>query len=193
MTGKGRPWAPGETKRLLTLRDEGYEFGLIAQKLNRPTSSTKGKYYNIKNGKISQHPRRDWTDKEVKLLLDLAETLPKSILLTTYNEEAIANGYEVRSLPSIHHQLKKLGQSSAPQIGWYTVQSISLGLGFSKNKIKGWLETGKLKSHNEGIYTYISVKDLVKFILDHPTCLNGLSPDGQQWFLALLKEEREAK
>lgn len=193
MTGRGRPWTDKEIERLLILRNEGLAFCQIAKKLGRPISSTKGKYHNIKNVKVSDNPKRDWSSEEIELLVALSETLPRTKLLIAYNNAAVSNGFIKRSIPSIRKQLHKLGQSMKPQMGWYTIESISIGLGFSRHKVKSWVNTGKIKTHNEGKHTYIRTSDLIKFIVDHPTCILNICEDGLQWFLALLKEEREAK
>lgn len=190
ITGRGKTWTDNEVERLLTLRNERVSFCQIAQKLDRPISSVKSKYHNIKSVKFIERTNNAWSQEEIELLINLSETLPRTKLLIAYNNVASTKGFVKRSLPSIRKQLHNLGQSLKPQTGWYSVESISIGLGFSNHKIRSWVKTGNLKIYQEGKITYVRASDLIKFILDYPTCVINICEDGLQWFLALLKEEK---
>lgn len=189
---RGQDWTDTEIERLLSLRTDGMSFLKISKLLGRTCNSVRSKWYLIKNVKGKDKVCQSWSHEETELLLALAETLPRTKLLTTYNNAAVKNGFMKRSLPSISAKLFQLGQSLKPQTGWYSARAVYIGLGFSRQKMNNWIKGG-LKTHKEGTNIYIRNDNLVKFILDHPTCLNGICEDGLQWFLALLKEEKEMR
>lgn len=185
------PWTEAEIERLILLRDEKKTFLQIAKIMGRTEGSVTTKYHHLRKtiGKKS----RIWTHEETELLIALAETLPRTQLFIRYNKIATKKGHQERTIASIDRKLFELGQSTKPQSGWYGTSAIAIGLGFSLSKIHTWLKAG-LKHHAEGKHCfYVRNDHLVNFILSHSECLNDISNDGLQWFIALLNEEREMK
>lgn len=185
------PWTESDLEKLLTLKDKGKTYAQISKILGRTESAVTAKAYHLRQrlGKKSQR----WTHEETEDLIALAETLPRTQLLLTYNKLAAKKGYRERTMASVCRKLFELGQSVKPQSGWYGTSAIAIGLGFSLTKIHSWLQAG-LKHHAEGKHCfYVRNDNLVRFILDHPICLKGISEDGLQWFLALIKEVQEMK
>lgn len=188
---RGRDWTNHEVEKLLCLRADGVGFDEISEILGRSCNSVRGKWHFIKNQK-GEKKAKSWSEEKTELLIELAETLPRTQLIITYNERAVKKGFSRRTLPSISKRLFVLGQSMKPACGWYNMTNTAIGLGFSRQKISNWMKAG-LKVDNEGTHVYIRVDNLVKFILDHPTSLDGIPDEGLQWFIAILKEEKEMR
>lgn len=188
---KNRMWTDNEAEALMCLRTDGKNFIEIAKKLGRTPQSVRGKWHGIKRQTGKNLVNNCWSKEEEDLLFGLAESLPKNRLLTAYNNAASKKGFLKRSLPAIISRLHVLGQSAKPQVGWNSVEAIAIGLGFSREKVQRWLDIGKLKFTKEGSYFYVKNSHLIKFIVEHPTSLNGLSPDGLQWFLCVLRDQQK--
>lgn len=187
----GEAWTEVEVKQLLLLKEDKKTSEQIAKALGRTKASIDYKYHQIKH-KLGEKSRT-WTHEETEMLTLLAETLPVSLLFIRYNEMALKKGYKKRTLASVKRKLSELGQSLKPSSGWYGIPAISIGLGFSRERIYGWIQSG-LKHHAEGKnYFYVRNDHLVAYILSHPNCLNGISDDGLCWFIALLNEEKEMR
>ena len=186
----GNPWTDEEIEKLLILKKQGKSYYQIGRILGRSEGAVTKKVFTIRRSTNKRSSR--WTHEEIELLTALAETLPKTKLLTVYNQNATRKDYRKRSIAAISRKLFELGQSVKPQSGWYGTKAIAIGLGFSLPKIHSWLKLG-LSHHTEGNRYYVRNDYLIAFILEHPTCLNGLSEDGLQWFLALLLEEKQMR
>lgn len=185
------PWTEAEVEQLILLKDSKKTHAQIAEILGRTKASVDIKYSQVRNksGKASWA----WTHEETEILIALAESLPFSQLVIRYNQLAIKKGYQKRTILSVQDKLLSLGQSLRPNGGWYGATAIAIGLGFSKERIRGWINNG-LKHHAEGPKQfYIRNDHLVEYILSHPNCLNGISNDGIWWFIALLNEDKEMK
>lgn len=186
-------WTELEIEQLIMLKSQGLEIKEISKKLNRSKSAVQNKWFSIRTSDpAADKLSSSWSHEETELLIALSETLPRSILFARYNQVATSKGYQKRSLNSITLKINELGQSTAPQTGWYGTTAISIGLGFSRNRIEGWLKSG-LKSHREGKNIYVRNDHLVEYILERPSCLDGITNDGLHWFLSLLQEEKEMR
>lgn len=184
-------WTEVAVEELLRLKDSKKTHAQIAEAMGRTKASIDIKYSKIREelGQVSW----TWTDEETEVLIALAETLPFSRLVVRYNQIARKKSYQKRSRTAIQNKLTSLGQSLKPSSGWYGVTAVAIGLGFSRERIRGWINNG-LKHHSEGAKQfYIRNDNLVDYILSHPNCLNGISSDGIRWFIALLNEEREMR
>lgn len=185
------PWTEAEVEQLILLKDRKKTHAQIAEILGRTKASVDIKYSAVRSqlGGVSWA----WTQEETEILIALAETLPFSQLFVRYNQIARKKGYQKRTMLSLQSKLINLGQSLRPNSGWYGATAVAVGLGFSRERIRGWINNG-LKHHSEGPKQfYIRNDNLVAYILSHPNCLEGISSDGLRWFIALLNEEKEMR
>lgn len=184
-------WTEAEIEQLLLLKESKKTHAQIAEILGRTKASIDVKYSKVRND--LKEASRIWTHEETETLIALAETLPFSQLVIRYNQLAVKKGYQERTILSVQNKLLNLGQSLRPNSGWYGATAVIIGLGFSRERIRGWINSG-LKHHSEGSKRfYIRNDHLVEYILSHPNCLEGISNDGLRWFIALLNEEKEMK
>jgi len=116
----------------------------------------------------SRSSRHAWSQAELELLDDFAETQPLRLLVSAWNRLAQKEGRPTRSLRSLEKKLLERGHSLKPYGGYLSVSVVARLLNRSPTWIKTLIETKKLHAIKDGDYWSIKPKWLRKFVFSHP-------------------------
>lgn len=109
-----------------------------------------------------------WTEAELMLLDDWAETKPLNQLVASWNRLAQKQGRPVRSFRSLEKKLLERGHSLKPFADYFSVPAVARLLNRSESWIKGLIENHKLRSVKENGYWLVKPKWLRDFVFQHP-------------------------
>lgn len=109
-----------------------------------------------------------WSDRELELLDDWAETMPFKLLVASWNRLAQKEGRPRRSLYSIKKKLFERGHSRKADGGYLSVPAVAKLLNRSESWIHRLIKTKKLRAIKDSTYWVIKPKWLRKFVFDHP-------------------------
>lgn len=109
-----------------------------------------------------------WTEPELSLLDEWAETKPLNQLVASWNRLALKQGRPVRSLRSLEKKLLERGHSLKPFADYFSVHTVARLLNRSQSWIKGLIENHKLRAVKENGYWLIKPKWLRDFVFQHP-------------------------
>lgn len=112
--------------------------------------------------------RNSWTEAELSLLDDWAETKPLNQLVASWNRLAQKQGRPVRSLRSLEKKLLERGHSLKPFAHYFSVPAVARLLNRSESWIKGLIENNKLRAVKENGYWLVKPKWLRDFVFQHP-------------------------
>ena len=112
--------------------------------------------------------RHAWTEAELSLLDDWAETKPLNQLVASWNRLAQKQGRPVRSFRSLEKKLLERGHSLKPFADYFSVPAVARLLNRSESWIKGLIENHKLRAVKENGYWLIKPKSLRDFVFQHP-------------------------
>lgn len=112
--------------------------------------------------------RHAWSQTELELLDDFAETQPLRLLVSVWNRLARKEGRPTRSLRSLEKKLWERGHSLKPYGGYLSVSVVARLLNRSQTWVKTLIEAKKLRAIKDGNYWSIKPKWLRKFVFDHP-------------------------
>lgn len=155
--------------------DEPQKIALLALALNLSPRQLRGhaRYLNLTRRNV----RHTWTEYELQLLDDWAETKPLHIFVACWNRLASQQGRPQRSLRAIEKKLLERGHSVRCEINYYSVPAVARLLNRSETWVKRIIENEKLTATKEGKNWMIKVGHLRKFVFDHPydstAMLNG--------------------
>jgi hypothetical protein len=90
---------------------------------------------------------RNWSDRELQILSDMAETMPITQLIRAFNQQLNQLGLQKRTQHSIRSKLQKLGFSANVQHGVYTVGMLSKKLSVPFATVSTWT-----RYHGLGFY-----------------------------------------
>lgn len=120
--------------------------------------------------------RRAWDEREIQLLKELAESMPLEILVRTFNNQNIDQGYEERSTHSIKNKLNHLGYLFEPSYKYLSTHDLAKALGVHKNIIKYWIARGLRGTKNravKGSPQYFTPENVRKFARSHMAYFGG--------------------
>lgn len=109
-----------------------------------------------------------WTEAELMLLNEWAETKPLNHLVSSWNRLAQKQGRPVRSLRSLEKKLLERGHSLKPYVNYFSVPAVARLLNRSESWIKGLIENHKLRAVKENGYWLVKPKWLRDFVFGHP-------------------------
>lgn len=112
--------------------------------------------------------RHSWTEDELELLDEWAETKPLMQLVTNWNWLAQKQGRPPRSFRSLEKKLLELGHSLKPSINYFSVPAVARLLNRSESWIKGLIENHKLRAIKENGYWLVKLKWLRDLVFWHP-------------------------
>jgi len=121
---------------------------------------------------------RHWTDREIQILSDMAETMPITQLARAFNQQLNQLGLKKRTRNSIRTKIQRLGFSLNVQHGVYTVGMISRNLNISPKTINTWVRNYGLNFYrvakNKNAIKYITAKHLRDFARKRPQSFGGV-------------------
>lgn len=112
--------------------------------------------------------RHAWSESELTLLDDMAETQPLNLLVAAWNRLAKKQGRPTRSLRSLEKKLWERGHSLKPYGGYLSVLAVATLLNCSQTWVKTLIEHKKLRAIKDGNYWSIKPQWLRKFVFNHP-------------------------
>lgn len=117
---------------------------------------------------LRTNSRYSWSDRELELLDDWAETLPIKLLVASWNRLAKKEGRPRRSLFAIKKKLFERGHSRKADGGYLTVPAVAKLLNRSESWIHSLIKTKKLRAIKDSTYWVVKPKWLRRFVFDHP-------------------------
>jgi len=121
---------------------------------------------------------RNWSDRELQILSDMAETMPIIQLIRAFNQQLNQLGLQKRTQHSIRSKLQKLGFSANVQHGVYTVGMISKKLGVPFATVSTWTRYHGLRFYRvtkkQNATKYITAKHLRDFARKRPHSFGGI-------------------
>ena len=120
--------------------------------------------------------RRLWNPREVQLLKELAESMPLEILVRTFNNQNIDQGFEERTAHSIKNKLSHLGYLYEPSYKYLGTHDLAKVLGVHKNIIKYWIACGLRGTKNRAVAgspQYFTPENLRKFAREYMHFFGG--------------------
>jgi hypothetical protein len=147
---------------------------------NRRTCSMecRGIYY----GRV----RKSWTDDEIALLHEFAESMPSDQFIRVFNAQNTSNGRPKRSAVSIRLKIHELNLSLEPKYRYLTASGFARFLGISNDAVRYWLQIGLKGTRNRDVPrspVYIKTEDLCEFARANPRFFGGIPRT--QLFLAI--------
>lgn len=112
--------------------------------------------------------RHAWSEAEVELLDEWAETKPLNQLVASWNRLAQKQGRPQRSFRSLEKKLLERGHSLKPFVNYFSVPAVARLLNRSESWVKGLIENNKLRAIKENGYWLIKPKSLRDFVFQHP-------------------------
>lgn len=112
--------------------------------------------------------RHAWSQTELELLDDMAETLPPNLLIAAWNRLATKQGRPTRSLRSLEKKLFERGHSLKPDGSYLSIKAVAILLNRSQTWIKTLIEGKKLHAIKDSNYWLIKPQWLRKFVFSHP-------------------------
>ncbi len=112
--------------------------------------------------------RHAWTEAELSLLDEWAETKPLNQLVASWNRLALKQGRPQRSFRSLEKKLLERGHSLKPFADYFSVPAVARLLNRSESWIKGLIENNKLRAAKENGYWLVKPKWLRDFVFQHP-------------------------
>lgn len=183
-------WDDSAISELITLKTQGLSYSEIAEVMGRQKRAVATKYRKLFPVNPSQSkPHANWSSQETTFLSQVASKYPRALVYKYYNSLAKEYGLPRRTATAISHKLWSMGQESSVN-GYYSIRQISIGLGFSDIKIRGFILAG-LPTEKENKIQYIKAENLVNFLINNPEKLVGMPESGFLWFMKLLKEVRD--
>ena len=141
------------------------------QPSKRQTCSTECK------GKLFTRNRRSWSEAEIAILKDKAETMPSKQLVRAFNNATVQLGNPKRTQKSISIKLFELGFSLQTKHQVYTTGAIARHLGLSSNTVRGWLRMGLesyKQTNNINSPFFITTRSLRRFARKKPHFFGGI-------------------
>ena len=129
-------------------------------------------------GKLYAQTRRIWTDEEVAILKDHAESMPCDNLIRIFNTQNKLAGRPKRTAISIRSKLEKLGYSLEPKYRYLSASALARVLGISGDAVRYWLQLGLKGVRNRDVPrspVYITAVELRKFARKNPRFFGGIS------------------
>lgn len=127
--------------------------------------------------KLHHQHRKQWKPEEVKLLREIAETLPTAQLVRVFNRQNGLLGNPKRSAQSIKLKINELGMSLRAQCV-FNASSLARTIGVSSDAVRHWIKIGlKSTRQNEVANSphYISPAALRRFARKRPELFGGLN------------------
>jgi hypothetical protein len=112
--------------------------------------------------------RHSWSEAELHLLDEWAETKPLNQLVASWNRLALKQGIPQRSFRSLEKKLLERGHSLKPFVNYFSVPTVATLLNRSESWIKGLIENQKLCAVKENGYWLVKPKWLRNFVFNHP-------------------------
>jgi len=112
--------------------------------------------------------RHSWSEAELQLLDDWAETKPLHVFVSCWNRLASRQSRPIRTLRAIEKKLLERGHSIKAEIDYYSVPAVARLLNRSESWVKSLIENNKLNAIKEGSNWLVKVKHLNKFVFTHP-------------------------
>jgi len=114
----------------------------------------------------------EWSQEELKVLHDLAETKPVSHVLACINRIRTMQCKHPRTRSAVARMMRKLSYSTLIDGEYYNIQQISDAIGATRQVVNRWLKeksyVNVLKPQKEGNQTLISIDNLRKFFRKYP-------------------------
>lgn len=153
----------------------GAKFRLAPQQPHRRRRATCSSECQKKLIRINYRP---WSEKELQVLKDMAETMPITQLVRAFNQQIGMHGYDKRTGHSIRSKLQKLGYSANVQHGVYTVGMISKKLNIPFGTVSNWVRYNGLNfyriTRKRNATKYITAKNLRDFARKRPQSFGGI-------------------
>lgn len=135
-----------------------------------------------------------WTDEELALLHELAETMPFKALTVAYRMRASKRRLKPhRTNTAIKIQLHRLGYSTNPQINYFSCSQIAGALGIHRSTVGNWIRSQKLKgtrcAGKQSQY-FIKREDLYEFVVRCRDDIVFLDLDSEAWRWLLVQFEK---
>jgi len=121
--------------------------------------------------------RKPWTDDEIALLHEFAESMPSDQFIRTFNQQNTTNGRAKRSGISIRLKLHELNISLEPKYRYLTASGYARLLGISNDAVRYWLQIGLKGTKNRDVPRspiYIKTEDLRDFARINPRFFGGI-------------------
>lgn len=118
--------------------------------------------------KLRTSSRCCWSEQELELLDDWAETMPFKLLVASWNRLAQKEGRPRRSLFAIKKKLFERGHSRKADGGYLTLPAVARLLNRSDSWVHSLIKTQKLRAIKDSTYWVIKPKWLRKFVFSHP-------------------------
>jgi hypothetical protein len=130
--------------------------------------------------------RSKWSDEEINVLLELAQTLPSESLFRTYNIIASSRNFKKRTSNALRMRLQRLGISLTPCVEWYPISQIAEMLGLCYKTVSNWEKYGLKVSRMSNCRRsprFVHQSELKKFIKSKPRFFGGCNRFGIYSFL----------
>jgi len=109
-----------------------------------------------------------WSEAELHLLDEWAETKPLNQLVASWNRLALKQDRPLRSFRALEKKLLERGHSLKPFVNYFSVPAVAILLNRSESWIKGLIENQKLRAAKENGYWLVKPKWLRNFVFNHP-------------------------
>lgn len=130
--------------------------------------------------KLNVRRRSYWSQEDLQILRDIAESLPPRQLVQVFNNLASKQNRPTRTRNAIYLKCNDLKLSVYPLYNTLTTDRIVSALKIDENKIYRWISRG-LKttrgSHKNAARHYITIEHLRKFARLHPEEFAGVNRD----------------
>lgn len=140
--------------------------------------------------KLNVRRRNYWSQEDLQILRDIAESLPPYQLVQVFNNLASKQNRPTRTRNAIFLKCNDLKLSVYPLYSTLTTDRIVSALGIDENKIYRWINKG-LKttrgSRKNAARHYITIENLRKFACSYPEEFAGVNRD--ELFLLIEDED----
>lgn len=139
---------------------------------------------------LNVNVRKYWSDLDLQILRDIAESLPPRLLVQTFNCVAAKHNRPPRTRNAIYLKCNDLNLSVKPLYNTLTTDRIIDALGIDDNIMQKWIRKGLKTSRyskKQRSRHYISISDLRKFARQHPHEFGGV--DSTELFFLIEDQE----
>lgn len=128
-------------------------------------------------GKLAAKSKRPWTEEELQIIHEYAETLPSAEFIRNFNRINSENNRPLRTKLAICSKIYELGYCLKPNYCYFTPGTLSKLLGIHHCVVSNWLKLGLRHRKNRQIRRspiYIKIEDVRKFALLRPELFSGI-------------------
>lgn len=121
MSDPGTPFTPEEDASVVSLREEGWSFGRIGEKLARHQESCRKRYYKLRPDRVPVPKGAPWTPEEDAVLLKHANGALRDIrrLLPLRTANSIRNRFHLLGIDRCYLRMREYGGTGCGTSGVY--------------------------------------------------------------------------